>query len=149
MDKIRPKKALLLWLLFFLSACATSHNPLNPIDLIAKGAQCFGDQTVTVYTVPSHGSIADRFGIAAARSAGNDGRFSEDFRNLVAGGNKRFIFYSTNSEKMSVFLLLALAKFREDELTGIGICYVGDKKYADVIAQAAARTGADFHYGGI
>jgi len=149
MNHSKSKGALILYLLLALSACATSPKPLNPIDLIAKGAQCFGDPTVTVYTIPSRGAIADRLGIAAAKSAGNDGGFSEDFRKLVAVGNKRFVFYSTNSEMMSVFLRLALAKFRENELTGIGICYVGEQQYADAIAQAAGRTGADFHYGGM
>jgi len=46
-------------------------------------------------------------------------------------------------------LQLALDKFKENELAGVGICYVGDKKYAGAIAPAARRTGADFHYGGM
>lgn len=146
MNKIMLKKVLILSLLFSLFACAAGPKPLNPIELIAKGTQCFSDPTVTVYTLPSYGAISDKLGIAAAKSAGNDGGFSEGFRKLVAGGNKRFVFYSTNSEKMSIFLQLALAKFKKGALAGVGICYVGEQQYAGAIAQAARRTGADFHF---
>jgi len=147
MNKIKLEGTLILCLLFALSACATSPKPLNPIDLVVKGEQCFGDPTVTVYSVPSHGAIGDKLSIAAAKSAGNDGGFSKTFSKLVARGDKRFVFYSTDSEKMSVFLQLALAKFKNDALKGIGICYVGEQQYAEDIAKSARRTGADFHYG--
>lgn len=149
MNGTRPGKQLLLWLPFILAACASSPKALNPVDLIAKGMECFGEQTVTVYTVPSHGAIGDRMSIAAAKSTGNDGGFSEGFRKLVDGGSRRFVFYSANSEKMSVLLRLALAKFNDNALKGVGICYVGEKKYAKVIADAVRRTGADFYYAGM
>ena len=146
MNKIRLKGALFLCLLFLLSACAANPKPLNSLELVGKGVQCFGDPSVIVYTVPSHGAIGDKLSIAAAKSAGNDGGFSKIFKNLIAKGNKRFVFYSTNSAKMSVFLRLALAQFKENELAGVGICYVGDPQYADAIDQTTDRTGATFHY---
>ena len=104
MIKVKVKSVWLFCLLVSLSACAAAPKPMNPLELMVKGVQCFADHdpAVTIYTVPSRGAIADRLGITAAKSAGNDGGFSEAFKNLVAKGNKRFVFYSTNSEKMSV-----------------------------------------------
>ncbi len=137
-----------VWAVFcgvaLLSSCA-SRAPVVPPEQRGSIDDCMAGGTLQIYTLPSRGFIADRLAIGAVRSSGNDGGFSDHVRQLFGSGVRAITFQSNSSAKLSAYLEHAFSRYREGELDGVDVCFVGDPELALEVAPVIERTGARFH----
>jgi len=139
------KSILSVGLALLISGCAGSTHRLNEQEILKKSIDCFSKGSVILTTV-SRGGIGDAMAISSAKSLGTDGGFFDSIEQSIEKGTRNFSVYSSNSEKISVYLINALSKFQDNELSGVGFCYIGDIEYKDGVLKEVNRVGAIFKY---
>lgn len=143
MKKKTYKILAVLAMVIGLNGCV-SDLKLNQGSILASSAQCYQGKNTILTIIPTYGAIGDNIAISLAKSTKKDEGISKKIRAEIHRGNKYFSFYSRNNEKMSSILNATLSKFRNDELSGVHICYIGTEALSATLEKEIKRTGADY-----
>ena len=130
-----------LFIAISLNGCIADLK-LDEGRVLLSSLQCHQDKETVLTILPTHGAIGDSLTISLAKSANKDEGLSDTIRVQVQQGSKYFAFYSKSNEKMSSILNAALSKFKDNELLGTNICYIGSKEFSKTLEKEMTRTGA-------
>ena len=141
MKKEMYKIIVILFIAVSFNGCFADLK-LDEGSVMLSSMKCHQDKETVLTILPTHGVIGDSLTISLAKSTKKDEGISEAIKLQVKQGSKYFAFYSKSNEKMSSILNAALSKFKDNELSGVHICYIGTKELSDTLEEEVKRTGA-------
>ncbi|WP_345978851.1 hypothetical protein [Sulfurimonas sp. HSL3-2] len=134
------KLGLLVLIPFVFQACVTNKH-LSNAEIIQKSTLGCPSHDMTIVTIPSRGLAGDALAIAAVKTTGSDGGFSDDFSKFLKLNIKNVTVVCSNPEKLEAILLNNFSLYKNDELKDINICTIGITNSTRLVNEAK-RTGA-------
>jgi hypothetical protein len=137
------KIIVILFIAISFNGCVADLK-LDEGSVIVSSLKCYQNKDTVLTTLPTYGAIGDSLTISLAKNAKKDEGISEAIKLQINQGSKYFAFYSKSNEKMSSILNAALSKFKNNELSGVYICYIGAKEFSNTLEKEMKRAGATY-----